>query len=421
MADTTLVLVNLCCGISIDFTAIAGPIVAVIKTIRNMGGSIVWIVPPEQRIHSIFEDIKSPSDIISTTPDVEWVKKAQIIYVAGTMTHTSITETMRTINKIKHNDAAGCVIADASTSPKLHLHSDAIRSLDEITYVSTISHVLEPLAPGSPVTIQLPWVGAGDCSITYNAFAPSYDILAKEVQWRKMYQHGGEVPRLVTQQGTITTDETGTWEPLYRHPVDEISPVSAWTTTVSKIRESIERLSGMEVNHALIQHYRDGSDWIGQHSDKTLDILHNTPILNMSFGSTREFIITPKRCIEGIMSKTALPNCSVFSMGYETNRMYLHEIRRDMRSTREHNHIEASLGSSRISLTFRVVATFKRQSDSVLCGQGALCLPRSPKTQIAELLEAFSHDNAEAKEFSWNMWYRNGFDILTLVLEKSKS
>ena len=39
-------------------------------------------------------------------------------------------------------------------------------------------------------------------------------------------------------------------------------------------------------NHALIQWYRSGLDHISEHSDKTLDIEHGTPVVSVSLGAT---------------------------------------------------------------------------------------------------------------------------------------
>lgn len=62
-------------------------------------------------------------------------------------------------------------------------------------------------------------LGAGDSSLTLDLLPPqleavAFDNLKKEVEWKTMYHHGGEVPRLVAVQGEIQPDG---WFPIYRH------------------------------------------------------------------------------------------------------------------------------------------------------------------------------------------------------------
>jgi alkylated DNA repair dioxygenase AlkB len=44
-----------------------------------------------------------------------------------------------------------------------------------------------------------------------------------------------------------------------------------------------------------VQYYRDGSDYISEHTDKTLDIKFDTSILNFSLGATRKMQLKSKK------------------------------------------------------------------------------------------------------------------------------
>ena len=44
-----------------------------------------------------------------------------------------------------------------------------------------------------------------------------------------------------------------------------------------------------------MQYYRDGSDYISEHTDKTLDIKINTSIINFSLGATRKMQLKHKK------------------------------------------------------------------------------------------------------------------------------
>lgn len=41
------------------------------------------------------------------------------------------------------------------------------------------------------------------------------------------------------------------------------------------------------VNHVLIQYYRSGNDYISEHSDKTIDVVRDSKIVNVSLGAER--------------------------------------------------------------------------------------------------------------------------------------
>jgi hypothetical protein len=99
-----------------------------------------------------------------------------------------------------------------------------------------------------------------------------------------MRQKGKRVPREISIQGSITIENNDEYEPLYRHPADEQPELVSWTPTALKIKERIEEVIQQKINHALIQYYKNGQDNIGEHSDKTLDILLGTNIVNYSLG-----------------------------------------------------------------------------------------------------------------------------------------
>jgi len=99
---------------------------------------------------------------------------------------------------------------------------------------------------------------------------------------------------VATLKGRLTEHESFSF-PMYRHPADNSPPLRSWTPTVSIIREHVERVLGHPVNHVLIQCYRTGSDYISEHSDKTLDIVRGTSIVNVSVGAQRQMILRQKR------------------------------------------------------------------------------------------------------------------------------
>lgn len=99
---------------------------------------------------------------------------------------------------------------------------------------------------------------------------------------------------IVILKGRLTERESLSF-PIYRHPADNSPPLRSWTPAVAVIREHVERVLGHPVNHVLIQCYRTGSDYISEHSDKTLDIVRGTSIVNVSVGAQRQMILRRKR------------------------------------------------------------------------------------------------------------------------------
>lgn len=66
--------------------------------------------------------------------------------------------------------------------------------------------------------------------------------------------------------------------PVYRHPHDTKIEITEWSPAVRRVRDELHTLIGTDFNHCLVQYYRTGHDHISEHSDKTLDIVPETPI-----------------------------------------------------------------------------------------------------------------------------------------------
>jgi alkylated DNA repair dioxygenase AlkB len=284
-----------------------------------------------------------------------------------------------------------------------------------------------------------------------------------EVQWQEMHYFGKPVPRLVCVQGTsdvgsLSDDGSESAAPLYRHPVDEQPPVHAMSPTVQAIAEQVRKKFGCHFNHVLIQLYRSGDDSISQHSDKTLDVVPNTPIVNVSLGASRCFMIRSKTKLKAgtgaeFVERITLPHNSLLAFGLETNRLSTHQIAADDRAPDQRRIDERGLefGGQRISLTFRAVGTFILPISGVVYGQGAKTFktrkaaliacsaPTSAKAAEApgpcesateknfrekqpaddagserlRLANAFRAENKQGEEFSWEETYGEGFDVVT--------
>lgn len=273
----------------------------------------------------------------------------------------------------------------------------------------------------------------GDSKIIHNLLpeleaTSIFEKVRDEVRWQKMSHQGGDVPRLVNVQGEIGEDGS---IPIYRHPADESPPLLPFTPTVSSIRSEVETRLGHKVNHCLIQFYRSGMDYISEHSDKTLDIVPNTFIANVSLGAMRVMTFRTKKPLKDsqaleaeentprLSCKVPLPHNSLCKMGLRTNMKWLHSIRQDKRSLSEKSEAELAYDVGRISLTFRLIGTFLNSSQTKIWGQGAVAKEKKDartvingNTQEAEkMLWAFGKEN-HSSDFNWQDVYGQGFDVL---------
>lgn len=279
-------------------------------------------------------------------------------------------------------------------------------------------------------------VGEGDSSITAPVVSAgtadtAFYTLKKTVEWQKMFHRSGEVPRLVAVQGDI--DEEDESEPIYRHPADESPAMLPFDNTVDMLRAACEKRVGHPLNHALIQYYRSGEDNISEHSDKSLDIVRGSSIVNFSLGAQRVMTIRTKKDTtltsgndgEGPERKTQripLMHNSIFILGQATNQHWLHSVRADKRPACEKGVEELAYSGERISLTFRQIGTFWNKKSNTIWGQGATAKRKDEANPLLEgkeaeskgelMLRAFGQENHQSIAWDWDEWYGQGFDVI---------
>jgi hypothetical protein len=202
----------------------------------------------------------------------------------------------------------------------------------------------------------------------------------------------------------------------------------------------------------LIQLYRTGADYISEHSDKTIDVVRGSRIVNLSLGARRTMTLRTKKDatanstgnerggddgdaaaatgVQRTTQRVPLPNNSLFVMGLETNVRWMHSVHTDKRP--ENTKDPAERGP-RISLTFRHIGTFltplspspsiptgqeEAQVQQHIFGQGATGKTRAEARPVVHggveaerLLAAFGAENHQS-EFDWEKAYGEGFDVL---------
>jgi nicotinamidase-related amidase/alkylated DNA repair dioxygenase AlkB len=295
-----------------------------------------------------------------------------------------------------------------------------------------------------PVLGPADTIAEGDADIIHDFFPPDlmhptdtstplcnliFTQIYNEVRWQKMRHQQSEVPRLVCAQGEFGDDGS---MPVYRHPSDQTLPLLHFSPKVQLIRRRAEELVGHPLNHVLIQMYRSGIDHISEHSDKTLDIVPGSSIVNVSFGAQRTLRLRTKKPSkysdqdekepesQRTTQRIHLPHNSLFTLGLATNAKWLHAIQPDKRLAAERSPAEMAYNGVRISLTFRHIGTFIDARESVIWGQGASAkhardaadVVNSPSEGEA-MIRAFSLENHSAS-FDWGKTYGAGFDVLHL-------
>lgn len=172
------------------------------------------------------------------------------------------------------------------------------------------------------------------------------------------------------------------------------------TQSVRRICDILSAKLNQKFNHVLIQLYRDGLDYIGEHSDKTLDIEKNSNIVNYTIGCTRMMRLKQKNKLTKQNIKIPLKHNSIFVLDWQTNRKYLHYIKQDRRDIKEKNEDELRNNGERISFTFRTIATFVDKDNNVI-GQGKEFKKIEPDL---DMLYAFSKENHD-ENFDWEKYY----------------
>ncbi|KAK7014970.1 DNA oxidative demethylase ALKBH2 [Favolaschia claudopus] len=279
-------------------------------------------------------------------------------------------------------------------------------------------------------------LGTGDSYLTLNVLPPdlaavAFDRLREQVKWDVMHHRGGEVPRLVAVEGLVSTD--GSY-PIYRHPADESPILHPFSPTVEAIRQHVQGVLQHPVNHVLIQFYRTGTDYISEHSDKTIDVVRGSNIVNVSLGAQRVMTLRLKR--ERAQSaetedldpgqpptprttqRIPLPHNSMFVMGPETNAKWLHGIKQDNRFITYKSEAETFQLGERISLTFRHIGTFLNGDQTRIWGQGATSKTADTAQPVLHgakesenLVIAFGAENHQI-DFDWDKHYGMGFDVV---------
>jgi len=112
--------------------------------------------------------------------------------------------------------------------------------------------------------------------------------------------------------------------------------------SLNKMKEYIWEKLDVPVNFVLVNMYRDGNDYIGYHSDDEKDLDKKHPIVSLSFGAERPFLLKHK--VTGKTHEKVLKDNSCIIMKPPCQKLYKHSLPK-----------RKKVKKPRINLTFRVI------------------------------------------------------------------
>ncbi len=165
-----------------------------------------------------------------------------------------------------------------------------------------------------------------------------YNTLLHQTEWREyempMYDKVVTAPRMVSWYGDTN------------RPERQSNP--KWPKELLTIRKKIEHEIQIQFNAVLLNLYRNGSDGVGWHSDKTTSTNKDMNIASVTFGETRMFRLRHKFMKHLPQIEIPLYHGSFLLMAGSTNTYWEHQVPKTARNV-----------LPRINLTFRQVKTDK--------------------------------------------------------------
>jgi alkylated DNA repair dioxygenase AlkB len=114
------------------------------------------------------------------------------------------------------------------------------------------------------------------------------------------------------------------------------------TPLLAQLRNAVEAATGHRYNSVLLNHYRNGADSMGMHSDDEPELGPQPVIASLSYGATRTFILRHKRSKRTVKLDLADGNLLLMAGSLQAN--WMHGI----------NKTAKPIGP-RLNLTFRYI------------------------------------------------------------------
>ena len=136
----------------------------------------------------------------------------------------------------------------------------------------------------------------------------------------------------------------------YRYSGLALEPLP-WTLELLAAKQRIQTLTGQSFNSLLANHYRNGADSVGWHSDNEKELGERPVIASLSLGATRVFEMKHVGGRNRRIVRIPLTHGSVLLMAGNTQQFWRHQLPKDSNVT-----------APRVNLTFRTVSTATKMS-----------------------------------------------------------
>ena len=161
-----------------------------------------------------------------------------------------------------------------------------------------------------------------------------YTFLYHTTQWREYEMH--------MYDKVVTAPRMISWYGESKRTSRKSNP--QWPAELLQIRERVEHQTNIEFNAVLLNLYRDGTDGVGWHSDKTTSSNKDMNIASVTFGETRLFRLRHKTRKDIPQIEIHLHHGTFLLMAGHTNTYWEHQVPKTARDV-----------LPRINLTFRQV------------------------------------------------------------------
>ncbi len=131
----------------------------------------------------------------------------------------------------------------------------------------------------------------GYCYLLKNAI-PNPDYFFREILLQTPWRN--EVVVMMGKQLTLDRKVAsyGDSGREYHYSGKVLTPEN-WSSITGLLKQITEQITGLTSNFVVFNHYANGNEYIGWHSDKEADHLHEYPIISISLGASRDFMIKP--------------------------------------------------------------------------------------------------------------------------------
>jgi glutathione S-transferase len=341
------------------------------------------------------------------------------LILAGLETHISVKDAA--MHAISQGYTSVVVVGDACSSLSQEAHVEALEDMQaQGVRVISVQTALQE-AEITPHFVPLPHLAAGDCAVWYTFAAAdggTYTSTSNSEVFTKVYDAVDWCPLLdntqcvaIQGQPRVYKGARFAWWPLYRNTEQCLIHCNKYSDVVLQCATAaVECMQREDVryNHCVLQLYSTEVLHRENKTDIALDVLPQTPIVIVNFGSS---VLTVQFFAKEGAEEAAtvsMPPGSALCIGSLTLRRF-----------RRSHTIQASGAEKRnILMTFRAVGTWIRSGDRFICGQGAPKHPLRTTSLTADaqaMAAAFAADEAQADSFDWNMHYGRGFHVTSTM------